>query len=45
MAVTLRAMSMVRVQGAVPEQPPPLQPVNVELADALAVNVTIAPWV
>jgi len=40
-AVTLCAVLMVTVQVAVPLQPLPLQPVNVEPAAGLAVSVTL----
>ena len=44
-AVTDCAVLMLTMQGAVPEQPPPLQPANVEAADeGMAVNVTEAFW-
>lgn len=42
-AVTLRSELIVTVQAPVPEQPPPLQPANVDPADGLAVSVTIDP--
>ena len=44
-AVTDVATLIVTVQVPVPEQPPPLQPVNVEPAAGVAVNVTTAPLV
>jgi len=42
-AVTEAAALIVTVQGPVPEQPPPLQPVKVELASGVAVKVTAVP--
>src|SRR5882724_5991776 len=42
-AVTEVAALSVTVQGPVPEQPPPLQPVKVELASGVAVRVTAVP--
>lgn len=42
-AETLVAAETVTVQGAVPVQLPPLQPVKVEPVAALAVSVTIEP--
>jgi len=42
-AVTDVAALSVTTQGAVPEQPPPLQPANVEPRTAEAVKVTCAP--
>ena len=45
LAVTDVATLIVTVQVPVPEQPPPLQPVNVEPAAGVAVNVTTAPLV
>ena len=42
-AVTLLAASMVTVQGSVPLQPPPLQPVKMPLL-AVAVSLTRVPW-
>src|SRR5438093_79088 len=39
-AVTEAAALIVTVQGPVPEQPPPVQPVKVELAAGVAVKVT-----
>ena len=44
-AVTEVAAVIVTVQVPVPEQPPPLQPVNVEPAPGAAVSVTIVPGV
>ena len=43
MAVTVVAALIVTVQVAVPEQPPPLQPVKVEPATGAAVKVTEVP--
>src|SRR5437899_921839 len=42
-AVTVVAAETVTVQAPVPEHPPPLQPVKVEPAAALAVSVTAVP--
>lgn len=42
-AATLVAAETVTVQGAVPVQPPPLQPEKVESLAAVAVSVTIVP--
>src|SRR5438132_6829110 len=42
-AVTVVAAESVTVQAPVPEQPPPLQPVKVEPAAAVAVSVTVVP--
>jgi hypothetical protein len=42
-AVTDRAASIMTVHVPAPEQPEPDQPVNVEPAAALAVNVTDVP--
>jgi hypothetical protein len=42
-AVTLWSESIVTVHVSVPEQPPPLQPVNVEPAAGVAVSVTDVP--
>src|SRR5437016_1732301 len=42
-AVTVVAAESVTVQAPVPEQPPPLQPVKVEPATGVAVNVTAVP--
>ncbi len=42
-AVTVVAAFMVTTQEPVPEQPPPLQPVNVEPPAAAAVRVTTVP--
>ena len=42
-AVTVCAALIVTVQVPVPEQPPPLQPVNVEPAAGVAVRVTAVP--
>ena len=42
-AVTAVAAETFTVQAAVPEQPPPLQPVKVESAVGVAVSVTTAP--
>ena len=36
-------MTLTSHVGAVPEQPPPLQPVNLELPFGIAVSVTVAP--
>jgi hypothetical protein len=44
-AVTEAAAFMVTMQVLVPEQPPPLQPVNVEPAAGAAVRVTTVPLV
>jgi hypothetical protein len=44
-AVTDVAAFTVTVQEPVPEQPPPLQPVNVEPAAGVAVRVTAVPFV
>ena len=41
--VTVVAAESVTVQAPVPEQPPPLQPVKVEPAAGVAVNVTAVP--
>jgi hypothetical protein len=43
-AVTEVAAVIVTTQVPVPPQPPPLQPVNVELASGVAVRVTTVPW-
>jgi len=45
LAVTVWAALIVTVQEPVPVQPPPLQPVNVEPAAAVAVSVTDEPLV
>jgi hypothetical protein len=45
LAVTEVAALIVTVQVPVPEQPPPLQPVNVEPAEGVAVSVTEVPLV
>jgi hypothetical protein len=42
-ALTVRAALMETVQVPVPEQPPPLQPVNVAVEDGMAVKVTSVP--
>src|SRR5439155_1364275 len=42
-AVTVVAAETVTTHVPVPEQPPPLQPLKVEPAAALAVNVTLVP--
>src|SRR6266550_3954752 len=42
-AVTVVAAKTVTVQAPVPEQPPPLQPLKVEPAAAVAVSVTAVP--
>jgi hypothetical protein len=42
-AVTVVAAVTNTVQVPVPEQPPPDQPVNTELAAALAVRTTLVP--
>jgi hypothetical protein len=42
-ALTVRAALMVTVQVPVPEQPPPLQPVNVAVEEGTAVKVTSVP--
>src|SRR5205823_13880690 len=44
-AVTVVAAMTVTVQAPVPEHPPPLQPVKVEPAAAVAVSVTAVPLV
>ncbi len=44
-AVTVVAAESVTLQGPVPVHPPPLQPVKVEPAAALAVSVTAVPLV
>jgi len=45
LAVTEVAAFMVTVQVLVPEQPPPLQPVNTDAPDVgAAVSVTLVPW-
>ena len=41
--MTVWAALIVTVQVPVPEQPPPLQPVNVEPAAGVAVSVTAVP--
>src|SRR5262249_58235175 len=43
LALTDVAAFIATVQVPVPEQPPPLQPVNVAVADGMAVNVTMVP--
>ena len=43
LALTDVAAFNATVQVPVPEQPPPLQPVNVAVADGMAVNVTTVP--
>ncbi|MBK9033540.1 MAG: hypothetical protein IPL61_20125 [Myxococcales bacterium] len=43
MAVTVVSAVSVTTHGAVPVQPPPDQPENVELASAVAITVTIVP--
>jgi hypothetical protein len=43
-AVTAVAAVTVVVHGAVPVQPPPLQPTNEALLAGLAVRVTAVPW-
>jgi hypothetical protein len=43
LAVTLAAALMVTLQGPVPEQPAPLQPVKFELPAGVAVKVTTVP--
>jgi hypothetical protein len=43
LAVTIVLAARVRLHGVVPEQPPPLQPVNVEPLAGTAVNVTTVP--
>ena len=40
-AVTLAAIVIVTVHAAVPLQPPPLQPANVDPADGAALSVTV----
>lgn len=42
-AVTVWSESIVTVQGPVPEQLPPLQPVKAESSAGVAVRVTLAP--
>jgi hypothetical protein len=42
-AVTVVAADIVTVQAPVPEQPPPLQPVKLEVGSGVAVSVTDAP--
>ena len=42
-AVTVVAADIVTVHAPVPEQPPPLQPVNVEPAAGVAVSITAVP--
>jgi hypothetical protein len=42
-AVTVTLLTTVTVHGAVPLQPPPLQPAKVEPAAGAAVNVTVVP--
>jgi hypothetical protein len=42
-AVTAVAADIVTVHEPVPEQPPPLQPLKVEPAAGVAVNVTAVP--
>ena len=42
-AVTVVAALTVTVHGLVPEQPPPLQPANVDPPAAVAVSVTTVP--
>ena len=44
-AVTVVAAESVTVQAPVPEHPPPLQPVKVEPAAGVAVNVTAVPLI
>src|SRR5438552_3293046 len=44
-AVTVVAALRVTVQGPLPEQPPPLQPLKVEPAAGVAVSVTAVPLV
>ena len=44
-AVTVMAAFMVTLHLLVPEQPPPLQPLNVDPPAALAVSVTTVPLV
>src|SRR5205814_8668488 len=44
-AVTASAAFIVTMQGPVPVQPPPLQPVNVDPAAGVAVRVTAVPLV
>ena len=43
-AVTVVAAVIGTTHVPVPEQPPPDQPANVELASAAAVSVTLVPW-
>jgi hypothetical protein len=42
-AVTVVAAAIITVHEPVPEQPPPFQPVKVEPAAGVAVNVTAVP--
>src|SRR5207253_929023 len=42
-AVTVVSALIVTMHGLVPEQPPPLQPANVEPALGVAVRVTVVP--
>src|SRR3989449_10511500 len=44
-AVTVVAAETVTTHDPVPEQPPPLQPLKVELAAGAAVSVTAVPFV
>ena len=43
-AVTVLAEVIDTVHDPVPEQPPPLQPLNVEPPSGAAVSVTAVPW-
>jgi hypothetical protein len=45
LAVTVVLAVRVRLHGLVPEQPPPLQPVNVDPLAGVAVRITTVPLV